>query len=70
MVECYSLAKFQWSEVVPLSVLTHDGSPMRDTCLTQPGHHRQRPQRLIRRAVSRDFENLRINHFIRAARGR
>eukprot|EP00966_Prymnesium_polylepis_P043838 1015959-Prymnesium_polylepis.1 len=42
---------------VPLSVLTRDGPPMRDTWLTQPGHHMQRPQRLIRRAVSLDFEN-------------
>eukprot|EP00966_Prymnesium_polylepis_P147656 3411156-Prymnesium_polylepis.1 len=42
---------------VPLSVLTHDGSPMRDTWLTQPGHHKQRPQRLTRRAVSLDFYN-------------
>eukprot|EP00966_Prymnesium_polylepis_P114009 2634988-Prymnesium_polylepis.1 len=55
---------------VPLSVLTHDGSPMRDTWLTQLGYQKQRPQRLIRRAVILDFENVRNKHFIRAARSR
>ena len=50
----------------PISVLTRDGSPMRDTWLAQSGYHKQIPQSLIRRVVSLDFENLRVTHFIRA----